>query len=224
MRLPLRLLAGVKPERFLEAGNPTGLTGLFTHPKPRRALIYFYEQTLEKLKTLPENSVYRQSAEAITRRRLKIVESEKPDGFDDWFRRTKEKIENHASKRAKEREQKQEEMQDDPFEIGVNREFKASSAVIKSYMRIDLNSRNPTVYIREPKQEDDENEKEWNGLPIADDPLGEPYTTDEQLRNIKSPIGRNPQDIIDIEAEPPLEASQYVTSDDILNTYKLESY
>lgn len=89
MRSTFRLLANVKPARYLEPFAPTGLTGLVTHPSPRPTLIYLYTTTLEKLKAFPESSVYRQSTEALTRHRLQIVESTKPPGFDEWLERAK---------------------------------------------------------------------------------------------------------------------------------------
>ncbi|KAI9784065.1 MAG: hypothetical protein M1835_003656 [Candelina submexicana] len=92
MRATTRLLARVKPGRFLEPNTPTGLTGLFTHPAPRSQLIYLYSSTLEKLKALPESSVYRQSTEALTKHRLKIIESVKPEGFDAWAERARKQI------------------------------------------------------------------------------------------------------------------------------------
>jgi hypothetical protein len=92
MRLTLRLLAKVNPARYLEPNAPTGLTGLITHPSPRPALISLYNSTLEKLKALPESSVYRQSTEALTQQRLKIVESAKPPCFDEWLARVKSVI------------------------------------------------------------------------------------------------------------------------------------
>ena len=95
MRASLRLLAAVKPGRYLEAGNPTGLTGLFNHPAPRSTLLYLYGSTLDKLQRLPETSVYRQSAEAITKHRMKIMESIKPEGYDEWIVKAKEKVEAH---------------------------------------------------------------------------------------------------------------------------------
>jgi hypothetical protein len=93
MRSTLRLLAKLKPERYLEAYSNTGLTGLFTHPAPRPTLIHLYRNTLDKLKELPDSSVYRQSTEALTRHRLKIVESVKPEGFEAWEAKAKEYIE-----------------------------------------------------------------------------------------------------------------------------------
>ncbi|KAJ5081711.1 hypothetical protein NUU61_009975 [Penicillium alfredii] len=91
MRLTLRLLANVKP-RYLEPFAPTGLTGLTTHPSPRPTLIYLYSNTLQKLTAFPETSAYRQSAEALTRHRLQIVESKKPPGFDAWLERVRKTV------------------------------------------------------------------------------------------------------------------------------------
>ena len=92
MRSSLRLLAKVKPGTFLEANTPTGLTGLTTHPAPRPALILTYRQTLEKLQQLPATSVYRQSAEALTKHRLSIIESTKPAGYEEWLSRVLKQI------------------------------------------------------------------------------------------------------------------------------------
>jgi hypothetical protein len=92
MRSTLRLLAKLKPDRYLEAYSNTGLTGLFTHPAPRPTLIHLYRNTLDKLKELPDSSVYRQSTEALTKHRLKIVESVKPKGFDAWEEKVKQMI------------------------------------------------------------------------------------------------------------------------------------
>lgn len=95
MRNTLRLLAVVKPGRYLEAGNPTGLTGLFTHPAPRSTLLYLYAATLDRLKEFPEHSVYRQSTEALTKHRMRIVESIKPKGYDEWAEKAAEKLEKY---------------------------------------------------------------------------------------------------------------------------------
>ena len=95
MRNTLRLLAVVKPGRYLEAGNPTGLTGLLTHAAPRSTLLYTYGAILDKLKAFPEYSVYRQSTEALTKHRMKIIESIKPEGFEEWEKRATEKIEKY---------------------------------------------------------------------------------------------------------------------------------
>ena len=86
------MLAVVKPGRYLEAGNPTGLTGLLTHPTPRSTLLYLYGATLDKLKAFPDYSVYRQSTEALTKHRMSIIESIKPEGYDEWAEKAAEKM------------------------------------------------------------------------------------------------------------------------------------
>jgi NADH dehydrogenase (ubiquinone) 1 alpha subcomplex subunit 5 len=93
MRAAARLFASVKPGQFLEAGSPTGLTGLTTHPSPRSTLLYHYTSTLDKLKQIPESSVYRQSTEALTKHRLEIVSQSKPAGWDEWQEKTKGQLE-----------------------------------------------------------------------------------------------------------------------------------
>lgn len=95
MKSTLRLLATVKPGRYLEAGNPTGLTGLFNHPAPRSTLLYLYGATLDKLEAFPDHSIYRQSTEALTKHRMKIIESIKPEGYEEWAKKAAEKIEKH---------------------------------------------------------------------------------------------------------------------------------
>src|SRR6266487_2308508 len=67
MRATSRLFASVKSGRFLEPNTQTGLTGLLTHPSPRPTLIFVYNSILDKLKALPETSVYRQSTESLTK-------------------------------------------------------------------------------------------------------------------------------------------------------------
>ncbi|KAK3988549.1 ETC complex I subunit conserved region-domain-containing protein [Cladorrhinum sp. PSN332] len=90
MRATLNLRAAVKPAaRYLEAGWPTGLTGLPTHNAPRSMLLYLYNTTLEKLKAAPEHSVYRQSVEALTKQRLALVEATVPPGYNEWAEKAK---------------------------------------------------------------------------------------------------------------------------------------
>lgn len=97
MRGTLRLLAKVQPAKFLEVNAPTGLTGILTHPQPRPTLIYTYNQILNKLQALPESSVYRQSTEAITKSRLKIVQDTKPAGYEEWLARVKAEVDKHPA-------------------------------------------------------------------------------------------------------------------------------
>ncbi|KAG5302219.1 NADH-ubiquinone oxidoreductase [Histoplasma ohiense] len=92
MRSSLRLLAKVKSARYLQPHAPTGLTGLTTHPRPRQALLILYTTTLNKLQNIPESSVYRQATEALTKHRLKIIESTKPPGYDKWQQEVQQKV------------------------------------------------------------------------------------------------------------------------------------
>jgi len=93
MKATTRLFAVVtKKGNYLNAYTPTGLTGVMTHPAPRPHLMYLYNTTLDKLKQLPESSVYRQSTEALTKHRLQIVESQIPDGLEEWRQRVQKQI------------------------------------------------------------------------------------------------------------------------------------
>jgi NADH dehydrogenase (ubiquinone) 1 alpha subcomplex subunit 5 len=89
MRPTTRLWATVNKakSRTLAPGQPTGLTGLLTHPAPRSTLIYLYSNTLDKLQQIPESSVYRQATEALTKKRLAIIKAVKPEGYDAWNER-----------------------------------------------------------------------------------------------------------------------------------------
>lgn len=79
MRPTVRALA-----RYLEPGTPTGLTGLWTHSTPRSTLLYLYGSTLDKLQSIPETSLYRQSVEAVTKHRMGLVEEASPPGYQEW--------------------------------------------------------------------------------------------------------------------------------------------
>ncbi|KAG8167721.1 hypothetical protein KVR01_003410 [Diaporthe batatas] len=95
MRGTLRLLASVKPVRFLEPGAPTGLTGLFANASPRATLLYLYSSTLDRLQAVPETSLYRQSVEAVTKHRMSLVQSVKPSGYDEWLAKARQILEKH---------------------------------------------------------------------------------------------------------------------------------
>ncbi|ROW05291.1 hypothetical protein VSDG_00131 [Cytospora chrysosperma] len=95
MRRTFRLLASVKPVRYLEAGTPTGLTGLHATSSPRSTLLFLYSSTIDKLKAVPESSVYRQSVEALTKHRMSIVEGVKPAGYDEWLAKAQQTLDEH---------------------------------------------------------------------------------------------------------------------------------
>ena len=92
MRPALRLFAAVSK---YEPGLPTGLTGLLTHNSPRSTLLYLYSATLDRLQQMPEHSVYRKSTEALTKHRMRIVESTKPPGLAEWQQRVAPLVDAH---------------------------------------------------------------------------------------------------------------------------------
>jgi len=57
----------------------TGLYGLPVHPNPLPELTKTYESTLTALSSIPEHAAYRQGAEALTIRKLKIVQGANGD-------------------------------------------------------------------------------------------------------------------------------------------------
>ncbi len=57
----------------------TGVTGLKVHPNPLPVLAETYRQTLEVLASIPSTSVYKQSAEALTLHKTKVLEAAKGD-------------------------------------------------------------------------------------------------------------------------------------------------
>lgn len=184
MRTALRLFASVKPGRFLEPGNPTGLTGLYTHPAPRSTLIALYTETLDRLGTLPEHSVYRQSAEAITHHRLKVIESVKPEGYEEWSKRAKEKLEKHPEL--------------------FKRQASSEEGISVHDGRIAITRGTPS--------ETDDREVEWDGERMVATPEGV-RTQDERayqrLLGGKEPSLGAASEAVTWEQEPPLEATQY---------------
>lgn len=57
----------------------TGLTGIPVHPNPLPALVETYQSTLTTLNSIPPTSVYRQGVEALTKRKLGIVQGANGD-------------------------------------------------------------------------------------------------------------------------------------------------
>ncbi|KAG9222872.1 hypothetical protein CCMSSC00406_0000439 [Pleurotus cornucopiae] len=57
----------------------TGIAGLSVHPDPLPQLAKTYESTLSALAAIPPTSVYRQGVEALTQRKLKIVQDAQGD-------------------------------------------------------------------------------------------------------------------------------------------------
>jgi NADH dehydrogenase (ubiquinone) 1 alpha subcomplex subunit 5 len=57
----------------------TGIHGLAVHPSPLPELVKTYESTLTALSNIPEHAAYRQGAEALTSKKLKIVQGANGD-------------------------------------------------------------------------------------------------------------------------------------------------
>ena len=188
MRPAHRFLASVKPGRYLEAGNPTGLTGLFTHPAPRSTLIYLYSSTLDKLKAFPESSVYRQSAESLTRHRLKIVEGTKPTGWDEWAAKAKKQIAEHP-------EVFNTPEGDTPHE---NEKYVKSTHDGRTFVKTTL------------PPDEDENDLEWDGDTMPATLEGSRVEDERRLQGRMLEMRRPGSDEKTVEwtPEPPLEAGQ----------------
>ena len=57
----------------------TGIKGIPVHPNPLPALSKTYQDTLSLASSIPATSVYRQSVEALTQNKLKIVQDANGD-------------------------------------------------------------------------------------------------------------------------------------------------
>lgn len=185
MRASLRLLAQAK---YLTPGAPTGLTGLFTHPAPRSALVYLYSATLDKLAALPKESVYRTATEALTKQRLAIVESVKPEGFDAWQQRVAKVVEQHPDVFAK------------------NGTYKKGKHVAETFAgRLIVTSRNDRVV--------DVLEDEWDGEKQTEGELEGARTLKERMsqQDLGDKRPEEEQKTVNLEPEPMLTAEQYVT-------------
>jgi len=180
MRIATKLFASVKPGRFLEPGNPTGLTGLITHPTPRSTLIAIYGATLDRIKQIPEHSVYRQSVEAITRHRLNAIESVQPEGYVEWVRKAEEKLKANP----------------DAFRsFGPN---------------VSVHIVNAAMVANTYSEEEDEREVEWDGESTTPSLEGVRSLDERAYqKNLAQEIPSTGSEAVGWEPEPPLEASQY---------------
>ena len=213
MRNTLRLLAVVKPGRYLEPGNPTGLTGLFTHPSPRSTLLYLYNATLDKLKAFPEHSVYRQSTEALTRHRLKIIESIKPEGYDEWEKNAAEKFEKNP----------------EAFQPGGN--FPSTTAGGQAFVRLagfDENDNEWALSKGTQSKREKDAEAAFATLQELDEKDNEGASSEglqsKQANDAKAVLsnkdsGEDHPNNVKFEAEPALDASQYVKASRIIGMH-----
>jgi NADH dehydrogenase (ubiquinone) 1 alpha subcomplex subunit 5 len=190
MRATLRLLAAVRPVgRHLQAGAPTGLTGLNTHASPRSTLLYLYHSTLDRLKAVPEHSVYRQSVEALTKHRLALVESEVPAGYAEWAEKASKLLGEHP----------------DEFNVAAVGSVSGARAV-----RLDRGGN--TFVVHRIPAEQDIREQEWDGE-VDEGPELEGSRTAEERADLKLIFERtdiNDVDQVEWEHEPQLTADQCV--------------
>ena len=192
MRSTFRLLASVKPARYLEAGNPTGLTGLYTHSSPRSSLLYLYSSTLDKLKAVPESSLYRQSVEAVTKHRMAVVEAAEPPGYKEWVVKAQQILKEH------------------PEEFRVSNPSAVDGASIRR-----IEGLNGSYVFRHEPPEKDERYEEWDGE-VDEGPELEGLRTAEERKDQEKLFTRRPLSAsrhVEWEPEPQLTADQYVWSD-----------
>lgn len=191
MRQTFRFLANVKGARYLEPGTPTGLTGLWTHNSPRSALLYLYSSTLDKLKSMPESSLYRQSVESLTKHRLGLVEGMVPPGYDQW------KVENKELAKI----------------LAENPEgFRVASGKVDGSEAKVFNLGGKTFVVRKQHEAGDIRAEEWDGEE-DEGPGSEGLRSEEERANMKVLAER--KDLRDASTvqwkeEPQLTADQYV--------------
>ncbi|KAF2717353.1 hypothetical protein K431DRAFT_315865 [Polychaeton citri CBS 116435] len=189
MRAATRLFAAVKPQ-YLEPGAPTGLAGLFTHATPRSTLLYLYSATLDKLKTFPESSVYRQSTEALTKQRLSVIESVTPEGLEAWQNRVSGLVEQYPNAFRKVQTSNGSSFNiiyKDAVSTSSQRGISAAEYNAKSEDQTHNDESKKQRLSSGPKYEDDPEVKRREEL-IDEDPL--------------------PDDVPHIEPEPPLSVDQ----------------
>ena len=165
--------------KYLEAGTPTGLTGLITHPCPRPALLYTYRTTLDRLAQIPANSVYRQSVEALTKQRMSVVESHKPAGYDEWLGRITKQIEAHPE---------------------AYKQYMEKDGTLSARM---ITSRPGVIWDGQAKRGDflpegANNQREADAKAVA---------IEEELKEVDS-LGEREPTLMDLETEPALDSEQ----------------
>lgn len=188
MRATLRLFAAVRPAaKYLEAGAPTGLTGLNTHPSPRSTLLYLYTSTLDKLKAVPEHSVYRQSVEALTKHRMALVEAAVPPGYDAWADKARRLLDEH------------------PDEFTV-----ASGTSVSGATAIKVERGGQSFIVRHIPAEEDMRYQEWDGEVDEGPELEGSRTLDERqdLRHVFERRDLGDVEHAEWEPEPQLTADQ----------------
>jgi NADH dehydrogenase (ubiquinone) 1 alpha subcomplex subunit 5 len=75
----LSMFRATRPLFQVVRKTTTGIAGLAVHPNPLPDLSKTYKDTLSLISVIPSTSVYRQGVEALTLRKLKVVEDAKGD-------------------------------------------------------------------------------------------------------------------------------------------------
>ncbi|KAK4145896.1 ETC complex I subunit conserved region-domain-containing protein [Dichotomopilus funicola] len=191
MRSTLRLFAAVRPAaQYLEAGTPTGLTGLLTHPSPRSTLLYLYNSTLDKLKAVPDHSVYRQSVEALTKHRLALVEGVVPPGHDEWAERARKLLSEHPEQ----------------FNVATGSDSVSGARAIK----IERGAK--SFVLRNIPEQRDMRVEEWDGE-LDEGPELEGSRTLKEREDLRHIFER--RDIRDVEGQVEWEPEPQLTADQI---------
>ncbi|KAF4556396.1 ETC complex I subunit conserved region-containing protein [Elsinoe fawcettii] len=180
MRATTLLRAVARSSQHLEAGAPTGLTGLLTHASPRSSLIYIYSHTLDKLKQFPESSVYRQSTEALTKHRLNIIESVKPAGLSEWQEKVRATIEAHPQAFQSVKSQA------NPSEVNFVARYtraKPSQVAEEQKGQTERTPDDMTTFIHEALEDSKRSRGEIEGIEA------EPPLTAEQINDLESQLG-----------------------------------
>lgn len=174
--------------RYLEAGTPTGLTGLWTHSTPRSTLLYLYGSTLNKLQALPETSMYRQSVEAVTKHRMSLVEQTSPPGYEQWAVKAKELVAKNAA------------------------QFRVASGRIDGSEVRTVKFGDKVFVVGRKHEEIDERLEEWDGEADEGAELEGIRTAEERKDQViwaeRKPLEDHEQ--VEWEDEPQLTAEQYV--------------
>ena len=137
------------------------------------------------MQKLPKESVYRTATEALTKQRLEIVESVKPEGFDAWQSRMRKIVEEHPAVFEK----------DGEYKLGKHvRENKQG--------HIFITSRNDKVI--------DVLEDEWNGERVTEGELEGTRTLAERAsqKDLGDKRPTEERKTVELEPEPMLTAEQ----------------
>ncbi len=151
-------------------------------------MLYLYSATLDKLRRLPESSVYRQATEKLTRHRLRLVETVVPPGLAEWETKLQAQMREHPA----------------AFEGTTDGAAQQGQHDGRRFVFVTV----PAV----PTDDVDEKNNEWNGDPVEEEPEGL-LTLEEKLAHWKNvdPDPRNERahtKPVEVVPEPQLTSEQ----------------